>query len=155
MVWKGPQIWSWTCATHETNHCPSWAIPAQLVLCLQRTQFCLFDFTLKWLYILCFVHTFLSLPLLIMFAQLRPIWGLLSLLLFSRPVVANSVVSNPWTAARQASLSFTISWSLLKLMSIESVMPSNYLILCHRLLFLPSIFPSIRVFSNESVLHIR
>ena len=61
----------------------------------------------------------------------------------------------PWTVAHQASLSFTNSWSLLKLMSIESVMPSNHLILCHPLLFLPSIFPSIRVFSNESVLRIR
>ena len=61
----------------------------------------------------------------------------------------------PWTAACQASLSFTISRSLLKLMSIESVMPSNHLILCHPLLLLPSIFPSIRVFSNESALHIR
>ena len=55
----------------------------------------------------------------------------------------------------QASLSFTISWSLLKLMSIESVMPSNHLILCHPLLLLPSIFPSIRVFPNELALHIR
>ena len=61
----------------------------------------------------------------------------------------------PWTAARQASLSITNSWSLLKLMSIESVMLSNYLILCRPLLVLPSIFPSIRVFSNESALHIR
>ena len=61
----------------------------------------------------------------------------------------------PWTAAHQASLSFTISWSMLRLMSIESVMPSNHLILCRPLLLLPSIFPSIRVFSNESVLHIR
>ena len=61
----------------------------------------------------------------------------------------------PWTAARQASLSVTNSWSLLKVISIESVMPSNHLILCHPLLLLPSIFPSIRVFSNESVLHIR
>ena len=61
----------------------------------------------------------------------------------------------PWTAARQASLSITNSWSLLKLMSIESVMPSNHLILCHLLLLLPSIFPSIRIFSNESVLRIR
>ena len=60
-----------------------------------------------------------------------------------------------WTAACQASLSFTSSWSLLKLMSIEFVMPSNHLILCLPLLLLPSIFPSIRVFSNESVLHIR
>ena len=63
--------------------------------------------------------------------------------------------SNPWTAACQASLSFTVSWSLLKLMSIESVMPSNHLILCHPFLFQPSIFPSTGVFSNESVLHIR
>ena len=61
----------------------------------------------------------------------------------------------PWTAARQASLSITNSQSLLKLMSIESVMPSNHLILCHPLLLLPSIVPSIRVFSNESVRHIR
>ena len=61
----------------------------------------------------------------------------------------------PWTAARQASLSITNSWSLLKLMSIESVMPSNHLILCCPLLLPPSIFPSIRIFSNESVLCIR
>ena len=58
----------------------------------------------------------------------------------------------PWTAARQASLSITHSWSLLKLMSIESMMPSYHLILCCPLLLLPSIFPSIRVFSNESAL---
>ena len=61
----------------------------------------------------------------------------------------------PWTAACQASLSITNSWSLLKLMPIESVMPSSHLILCRPLLLPPSIFPSIRVFSNESVLHIR
>ena len=63
--------------------------------------------------------------------------------------------ATPWTTACQASLFITNSWSLLKLMSIELVMPSNHLILCHPLLLLPSIFPSIRVFSNESVLHIR
>ena len=61
----------------------------------------------------------------------------------------------PWTVARQASLSVSNSQSLLKLMSIESVMPSNDFILCRPLRLLPSIFPSIRVFSNESVLHIR
>ena len=61
----------------------------------------------------------------------------------------------PWTAACQASLSFTISWSLLNLISLESTLPSNHLILYHPLLLLPSIFPSIRDFSNESVLHIR
>ena len=63
--------------------------------------------------------------------------------------------ATPWTAARQASLSITNSRSLLELMSLESVMPSNHLILCHLLLLPLSIFPSIRVFSNESVLHIR
>ena len=72
---------------------------------------------------------------------------------FSHSVVSDS--ANPWTATRQASLSITSSWSLLKLMSIESVMPSNHLTLCHPLLLLHSIFPSIRVFSSESVLHIR
>ena len=61
----------------------------------------------------------------------------------------------PWTVAHQASLSITNSWSLLKLMSIASVLPSNHLILCHPHLLVPSIFPSIRVFSNESVLCIR
>ena len=63
--------------------------------------------------------------------------------------------ATPWTAAGQASLFITKSWSLLKLMSMELVMPSNHLILCHPLLLLPSIFPSIRVFSNESALRIR
>ena len=65
------------------------------------------------------------------------------------------LLATPWTAARQASLSIINSRSLLKLMSIESVMPSNHLILCPPLLLLSSIFPSIRGFSNESVLHIR
>ena len=74
-----------------------------------------------------------------------------SILLLSRV----RLFATPWTAARQASLSITNSWSLLKLMSIASVMPSNHLILCHPLLLLPSIFPSIRVFSNELVLCIR
>ena len=63
--------------------------------------------------------------------------------------------ATPWTVAHQASLSITNSWSLLKLMSIELVMSSNHLNLCHALLLPPSIFPSIRVFSNESVLRIR
>ena len=63
--------------------------------------------------------------------------------------------ATPWTAARQASLSITNSWSSLKLMFIESVMPSNHLILCCPFLLLPSVFPSIRVYSNESVLCIR
>ena len=77
----------------------------------------------------------------------------LSDLLFSGSVMSNSVT--PWTAAYQVSLSSTVSRSLLKLMCIELAMPSNHLILCRPLLLPPSIFPSIRVFSNESVLHIR
>ena len=72
---------------------------------------------------------------------------------FSHSVVSSSAV--PWTAACQASLSITNSQSFLKFMSIEPVMPSNHLILCRPLLLPPSIFPSIRVFSNESVLPIR
>ena len=83
----------------------------------------------------------------------REIFSWLGGLLFSRSVVSDS--ATPWTAACQASLSFTISWSLLKLMSIELVMPSNHLILCCPLLLPPSIFPSIRVFANESVLCIK
>ena len=63
--------------------------------------------------------------------------------------------ASPWTAACQTSVSFTISWSLLKIMSIELVMPSNLLILCYPLLLLPSIFPSMSVFSSESALRIR
>ena len=65
------------------------------------------------------------------------------------------LIATPWTAAHQASLSITNSQSLLKLMSIKLLMPSNHFILCHPLLLLPSIFPSIRVFSSKSVLHIR
>ena len=76
----------------------------------------------------------------------------MDLLLFSRSVVSGS--ETPRTAARQASLSFAISRSLLRLMSFESVVPSNHLILCRPLLLLPSIFPGIRVSSNELALHI-
>ena len=83
---------------------------------------------------------------------LEPTWlGLSSVQLLSRVWL----FVTPWTAACQASLSITNSQSLLKFMSIVSVMPSNHLILCHPLLFLPSIFPSIRVFSDESALRIR
>ena len=81
--------------------------------------------------------------------------------LITHPILSVQLLSHvqlfvtPWTAAHQASLSITNSRSLLKLMSIELVMPSNHLILCHPLLLLPLIFPSTRVFPNESVLHIR
>ena len=76
---------------------------------------------------------------------------------FSSVQFGHSVISDslPWIAARQASLSTTNSWSSLKLMSVESVMPSSHLILCHPLLLLPSIPPSMRVFSNESTLRKR
>ena len=77
----------------------------------------------------------------------------LVVVVFSCSVASDSVT--PWTAAHQASLLSTVSLSLLKFMSIESVTLSNHLILCHYLLLLPSIFPSIRVFSNESALRIK
>ena len=80
-------------------------------------------------------------------------WVSQSVSQFSHSVMSDS--ATPWTAARQVSLSITSSQSLLKLMSIELVMPSNHLILCCPLLLLPSIFPNIRVFSNESALCIR
>ena len=74
---------------------------------------------------------------------------------FSSVIQSWLTLRNPWTAACPASVFITNSWSLLKLMSTELVMPSNHFILCHPLLLPPSIFPSIRVFSNESVLCIR
>ena len=82
--------------------------------------------------------------------MVRVIW-LTPYLLFSYV----QLIATPWTASLQVSLSFTVSQSLLRLMCIESVMPANHLILCRPLFLLPSIFPSIRVFSSESALHIR
>ena len=76
-------------------------------------------------------------------------------LLLVQPLSHARVSATAWTAARQASLSFTVSWNLLKLMSVEPVMPTSHLILCHPLLLLPSILPSKRLFSNELALHIR
>ena len=95
-----------------------------------------------------------------MLAITKPHWKFLSLvyMFISSVQFSGSVMSDsatPWIAARQASLSITNSWSSLKLMSIESVMPSSHLILCHPLLLLPPIPPSIRVFSNESTLPMR
>ena len=80
---------------------------------------------------------------------------MLYLTLFSLVTQSCPIVCDPWTAARQTSLFIKTSWSLLKLVSTEPLMPSNHLILCHPLLLLPSIFPNIGVFSNESALHIR
>ena len=85
------------------------------------------------------------------------VWGFWNYLPFGVVQLLSHVqlFATPWTAAHQGSLTFTNSRNLLKLMSIESVVPSNHLILCHPLLLLPSIFPSIRVFSSEAALHIR
>ena len=93
----------------------------------------------KWLYICWNIFPLYPLP----FSSVQ----------FSHSVVSNSATA--WTTERQASLYVTNFWSLLKLMSIESVMPSNHLILCHPFVLPLSIFPSIRVFLNESVFHIR
>ena len=87
----------------------------------------------------------------IFYVPLPPIPSIFPFMLLSRVCL----FANPWTAACQASLFFTTSQSCLKLMSIESVMSSNHFILCCPLLLPPSIFPSIKVFSNDSVLHIR
>ena len=84
-----------------------------------------------------------------------PLAGLSGIHVVVQSLSCSQLFVTPWAVARQASLSFTISWSLLKLMSIEAVILFNHLILCHPLLPLPSIFPSIRVFSNESALCIR
>ena len=86
---------------------------------------------------------------------LPPSWATCRSTQFSSVAQSCRPFAIPWTVAHQASLSITNSWSLLKLMSIESVMASNHLIICRPLLLLPSIFPSIRVFSNESALSIR
>ena len=86
-------------------------------------------------------------------AKLPLIENLWAVLLFRHQVVSDP--GTAWTAAHQASQPFIISWNLLKLLSIESVMPSNHLVFCPPLLLLPSIFPSFRVFSSESALHIR
>ena len=119
------------------------------VSCGQRTEVSWF----KWvmvshrIFVLCSLHycykyeNDTSMTLLVIFIQ------------FSRSVMSNS--ATPWTAAHRASLFITNSQSLLKLMSIKSVTPSHHLILCHPLLLLPSVFLSIRVFSNESVFHMR
>ena len=87
-------------------------------------------------------------------SHLQP-WGLYYFAVVVQLLSSVQLFGTPWTAAHQASLFFTISQSLLKLMSIVSMIPSNHLILCHPLLLLPSIFPNIRVFPNESIPHIR
>ena len=110
------------------------------------TSFCLFILNILGNYLLFFTPDSKG-----EWALFQKVWALS---LFSYSVVSQ-FIATPWTAARQTSLSFTISLNLLKLKSIESVMPSNPLILCHPLLLLLSAFPSIRVFSNDLALCIR
>ena len=90
-----------------------------------------------------------------LFKLLTPLWGPDQIPPLVQSLICVWLFATPWTAGCQASLFSINSWSLLKLMSVESVMLSNHLSVCHLLLLLLSIFPSIRVFSNESVLHIR
>ena len=139
-----------------SNCVTPWTAAHQALLSIINSQ--------SWLKLMSIESVMLSSHLILCHCLLSPLSIFPSIRVFSNESVLhiNSVqlLSHvqlfviPWTAACQASLSITNSWSLLKLMSIESVMPSNHLILC-RPLFLPSVFPSIRVFSNESVLHIR
>ena len=89
------------------------------------------------------------------FLGLKALWQKKKKTKSNNSVQSTELFATTWTAARQASLHSTNSQSFLKLMSIKSIMSSNHLILCHPLLLLPSIFPTIRIFSNESVLHIR
>ena len=104
-----------------------------------------------YIFFIFFLHVLISRRLL--YWDILPFLWPLSFVV--QPFSCGWLSMTPWTAACQASLTFTISWSLPRLTSIESMIPSNHLILCCPLLLLPSIFPSIRVFSNESVLHIR
>ena len=101
-------------------------------------------FPVRRMYILCYSQS-----------PYCPLFFFISLFQFSSVACRVPLFATPWTAARQASLSITHSWSLLKLMSITSVIPSNHLILYHPLLLPLSIFPSIRGFSSESVLHMQ
>ena len=108
---------------------------------------------LKWVYCR---HHIIGFCFFIQYENLYPFQGVFVSCISSVQFLSHvRLFATPWTAAHQASLSITSSRSSLKLMSIESVMPSNHLILYHPLLLLPSILPSIRAFSNESVLRIR
>ena len=108
---------------------------------------------LKWVYCR---HHIIGFCFFIQYENLYPFQGVFVSCISSVQFLSHvRLFATPWTAAHQASLSITNSRSSLKLMSIESVMPSNHLILYHPLLLLPSILPSIRAFSNESVLRIR
>ena len=121
-----------------------------LAMCIYSLEKYQFSYSAHFL-IRLFVFLMLSCMICLYILNINPLLVISSVQLLSRV----QLFATPWTAACQALLSITNSQSLLKPMSTESVMPSNHLILCCPLLLLPSIFPSIRVFSNESVLHIR
>ena len=155
-------LWVWTnvndtytslCHHTEDFHCPR--IPP----CSVCSSYPLLSLTTTSLVIVSIVFPFPGRQILgiIQYYSLLGLFFSLSNMHLSSVQLLRGVrlFATPWTAARQASLSITNSWSLPKLMSIESVMPSNHLILCRPLLLPPSIFPSIRVFSHESVLHMR
>ena len=142
--------WVWVDSRMLVMHREAWHVAVHGII---KSQTQLSDWTeLNWYWNLRkhkFINPFIY-RICLLFRVLPPVL-IKPHLLFSHSVVSDFATS--WTAAYQAFLFFTISWSLL--MSIGSVMPSNHLILCHPLLLLPSVFPSIRVFSNESVICIR
>ena len=119
-----------------------------------ETNTCIYTYTCRYLFLKMRMH---AINLAVFTSKENWVTGVGETHMFSSVQLLSRVWLSvtPWTAAHQASLSITSSRSLPKLMSIESVMPSNHLILCHPLLLLPSIFPSIRVFSNESAPRIR
>ena len=130
----------------------------------RKKQLCLPSFSLYLLSILCLDHWRYFNKYLLDWVKwiYKPnqrftcgIWYKMKIVAVVQSPSRAQLSATPWTAARQPSLSFTISWSLLTLVSVESVTASNHLILCRPLPFLPSVFPSIRVFSSESALHIK
>ena len=135
-----------------------WMYPSQKLLSTNSYNNCFFFFFTnlrgKLMYIInCAEVEFLYLlDVLLLFLYICTYVWVYEIISYALLLLSHQVVT-PWTAVHQASLSLTISQSLLKLMSIESVMPSNHFILCRPLLFLPSIFPSIRVFQGISSLH--
>ena len=133
---------------YPSSYFIEWVLPF-----VKSFVFAFFFFLHLWRWLLKFLPLSLLVWWIILMGLLIPIQLFCICFLFSSVNVR--LFATPWTRARQASLSITNSQSLLKLMSIETVIPSNHLILCRPLLLLPSIFPSIRVFSNESALCIR
>ena len=126
----------------------------QVLLMLFKLFGCLANYT-EMLFLICFIFIVFFHSLILFSVSSIFKLHLSHNLSFVQSLSQLQLFVTPWNVALQASLSFTVSWSLLKLMLIELVMPSNHLVLCHTILLLPSIFPSIRVLSNELALHIR